>query len=85
MRHFNGCASVAAILSWTLEGRKTGHQKPGLGVGEKIDDFALLRVIGKEAPRTGIFLPFAGCNKTKEEAARSILLRRRQPVVGAVR
>jgi hypothetical protein len=45
----------------------------------------MLRVIGKEAPRTGVLLPFARCDKTEEEAARGILLRWRQPVVDALR
>src|SRR5262245_35966337 len=81
MCHLDGRANVTASLPCALESCEAGYEKPSLGVREAIDDVALLRVIGNEAPRTSVFLPFAGRHETEEEAPRRLLLRRRQPSI----
>ena len=46
---------------------------------------ALLRVVGKDAARAGVRLPFAGRDEPQEQPPRRVLLRRVQPLVGVLR
>ena len=85
MRHLDGRSTVASRLPRPWKRRKARHQKADLGIGEELDDLALLRVVGNEAAGARIFLSFAGRHETKKQTPRRVLLRRRQPIVGGLR
>jgi hypothetical protein len=81
MRNFHGRAPIISLFR-PLPTLRPGDEEAKLITGKKIDDFALLRILGDRAASAGVLLPFAGRDEAQENTARRGLLIPVQTPVG---